>query len=55
MLLEALFTGFANFFTDNNSVLMDVVKILAVSGAWIGSLVYYILRKEKQKAKQQAA
>jgi len=40
----------ALFFSTHQQAILDVVKIISVSGGWTGGLLLWVIIKEKNKA-----
>ena len=54
LLLDTLLGNMENGFSAMNPVMLEIVKICFVSFGWIGSLAFFMWRKDKIKASRQA-
>jgi hypothetical protein len=49
-MLDLFASQLSNLFSTTNPTLIEVAKILFISCGWIGGLIFYIKRREKQQA-----
>ena len=51
--LETIITQFSSFVSNINPVVLEIIKIFAVSFGWIGGLAFFMWTREQNKNKKE--
>ena len=54
VLLETMLTQFEHIIAGINPVVLEIIKIFAVSIGWIGSLAFFMWKRDQNKNRKNA-